>query len=80
VTVVTTLEGMGHAYLTSLVEGACATGKYRSPTSEAAMRALSFLALRARNSMRRHERTFYPCGHCGGYHTTSHVPTGSTIA
>lgn len=69
-----TLNGIGHAWLTGLVSGRCPTGKNRYATGEDARLALEFLALRARDSMRRRERTYYGCGHCGGYHTTSHVP------
>lgn len=75
---VTTLAGLGNAYLLSLTEGECPTGKWRFPSADAAARALGFLVLRAVRSLRRQERGYYQCGHCAGYHTTS-IPQQESV-
>lgn len=73
------LYSLGHAYLLSLAEGACPTGKRRYPTEAAAGEALRFLALRAVDSLRRREHTSYACGHCGGHHLTSNIPANNPL-
>ncbi len=64
---------LGHAYVRSLADGVCPTGKTRFVSSGAAERALDLARLRAQHDGRRREQRSYHCVVCGGWHLTSVV-------